>query len=154
MAVFKDCHQRLPKALLKWWLPFKTVIAHCPKFCWSDGCLWRLSSKTAHSSWSLRCKAISCLGQVSVWGIERCCRLVWLELVLRILAFTARLLLNDWHAVDPQLKNPVRVMSSEIDPKNQEIVPKVLLKWWLSSKTRENTREKTAKLQRLTREED
>ena len=26
MVVLKDCHQRLPKVLLKWWLIFKTVI--------------------------------------------------------------------------------------------------------------------------------
>ena len=39
MAVFKDCHQRLPKVLLKWWLSWKIVIKDCPKFCWSDGCL-------------------------------------------------------------------------------------------------------------------
>ena len=37
MAVFKDCHQRLPK----WWLSWKTVI----KDCRSDHCLERLSSK-------------------------------------------------------------------------------------------------------------
>ena len=47
---FKDCHQRLPKVLLKWWLSSKTVIKHCSKFCWSDGCLSRLSAKTAESS--------------------------------------------------------------------------------------------------------
>ena len=39
MAVLKDCHQRLPKVLLKWWLSLKIVIKNCPKFCWSDGCL-------------------------------------------------------------------------------------------------------------------
>ena len=39
MAVLKDCHQRLPK----WWLSLKIVI----KDCRSDGCLERLSSKTA-----------------------------------------------------------------------------------------------------------
>ena len=27
------------KVLLKWWLSLKIVIKHCPKFCWSDGCL-------------------------------------------------------------------------------------------------------------------
>ena len=50
MAVFKDCHQRLPKVLLKWWPSLKIVIKDCLKFCWSDGCLSRLSSKTAQSS--------------------------------------------------------------------------------------------------------
>ena len=50
MAVFRDCHQRLPKVLLKWWLSLKIVIKDCPKFCCSDGCLSRLSSKTAQSS--------------------------------------------------------------------------------------------------------
>ena len=45
MAVFKDCHQRLPKVLLKWWLSLKTVIKHCLKFCWSDGCLQRLETR-------------------------------------------------------------------------------------------------------------
>ena len=39
MAVFKDCNQTLPKVLLEWWLSLKIVIKHCPKFCWSDGCL-------------------------------------------------------------------------------------------------------------------
>ena len=39
MAVFTDCHQRLPKVLLKWWLSSKIVIKDCLKFCWSDGCL-------------------------------------------------------------------------------------------------------------------
>ena len=50
MAVFKDCHQTSPKVLLKWWLSLKIVIKHRPKFCWSDGCLSRLSSKAAQSS--------------------------------------------------------------------------------------------------------
>ena len=50
MAVFKDCHQRLPKVLLKWWLSSKIVIKDCLKFRWSDGCPARLSSKTAQSS--------------------------------------------------------------------------------------------------------
>ena len=42
MAVFTDCHQRLPKVLLNWWLSLKIVIKDCPKFCWRDGCLHRL----------------------------------------------------------------------------------------------------------------
>ena len=50
MAVFKDCHTRLPKVLLKWWLSSKIVIKDCLKFRWSDGCPARLSSKTAQSS--------------------------------------------------------------------------------------------------------
>ena len=100
MAVFKDCHQRLPKVLLKWWLSLKIVIKDCPKFCWSDGCLERLSSKTAQSS-------------AEVMAVFKDCH---------------------------------------------QRLPKVLLKWWLSSKTREKTaslrlekkiREKTANLQRL-----
>ena len=95
MAVFKDCHQRLPKVLLKWWLSLKIVIKDCPKFCWSDGCLERLSSKTAQSS-------------AEVMAVFKDCH---------------------------------------------QRLPKVLLKWWLSSKTREKTanlrlekkiREKTA----------
>ena len=49
-VVIQHCHQTLPKVLLKWWLSLKTVIKDCPKFCWSDGCLSRLSSKTAQSS--------------------------------------------------------------------------------------------------------
>ena len=48
--VFTDCHQRLPQVLLKWWLSLKIVIKDCQKFCWRDGCLQRLSSKTAKSS--------------------------------------------------------------------------------------------------------
>ena len=100
MAVFKDCHQRLPKVLLKWWLSLKIVIKDCPKFCWSDGCLERLSSKTAQSS-------------AEVMAVFKDCH---------------------------------------------QRLPKVLLKWWLSPKTREKTanlrlekkiREKTANLQRL-----
>ena len=100
MAVLKDCHQRLPKVLLKWWLSLKIVIKDCPKFCWSDGCLERLSSKTAQSS-------------AEVMAVFKDCH---------------------------------------------QRLPKVLLKWWLSSKTREKTanlrlekkiREKTANLQRL-----
>ena len=79
MAVFKDCHQRLPKVLLKWWLSLKIVIKDCPKFCWSDGCLERLSSKTAQSS-------------AEVMAVFKDCH---------------------------------------------QRLPKVLLKWWLSSKTRE-----------------
>ena len=39
MAVLKDCHQRLPKVLLKRWLSLKIVIKDCPRFCWRDGCL-------------------------------------------------------------------------------------------------------------------
>ena len=81
MAVFKDCHQRLPKVLLKWWLSLKIVIKDCPKFCWSDGCLERLSSKTAQSS-------------AEVMAVFKDCH---------------------------------------------QRLPKVLLKWWLSSKTREKT---------------
>ena len=50
MAVLKDSHQTSPKVLLKWWLSLKVVIKHRPKFCWSDGCLWRLSSNIAQSS--------------------------------------------------------------------------------------------------------
>ena len=50
MAVFKDCHQTSPKVLLKWSLSSKIVIKDCWKFCWSDSCLKRLSSKTAESS--------------------------------------------------------------------------------------------------------
>ena len=50
MAVFKDCHQTSPKVLLKWWLSLKVVIKHRPKFYWSDGCVKRLSAKTAQSS--------------------------------------------------------------------------------------------------------
>ena len=100
MAVFKDCHQRLPKVLLKWWLFLKIVIKDCPKFCWSDGCLERLSSKTAQSS-------------AEVMAVFKDCH---------------------------------------------QRLRKVLLKCWLSSKTREKTanlrlekkiREKTANLQRL-----
>ena len=45
MAVFQDCHQRLPKVLLKWWLSFKIVIKGCPKLYWSDGCLQRLEKR-------------------------------------------------------------------------------------------------------------
>ena len=45
MAVLKDCHQRLPKVLLKWWLSLKIVIKDCLKFCWSDGCLQRLKKR-------------------------------------------------------------------------------------------------------------
>ena len=100
MAVFKDCHQRLPKVLLKSWLSLKIVTKDCPKFCWSDGCLERLSSKTAQSS-------------AEVMAVFKDCH---------------------------------------------QRLPKVLLKWWLSSKTSEKTanlrlekkiREKTANLQRL-----
>ena len=40
--VIKHCHQTL--------LNFNIVIKHCPKFCGSDGCLKRVSSKTAQSS--------------------------------------------------------------------------------------------------------
>ena len=50
MAVLKDCHQTSPKVLLKWWLSLKIVIKHRPKFYWSDGCLYRLSSNIAQSS--------------------------------------------------------------------------------------------------------
>ena len=46
----KDCHQTSPKVLLKWWLSLKIVIKHRPKFYWSDGCVKRLSAKTAQSS--------------------------------------------------------------------------------------------------------
>ena len=46
----KDCHQTSPKVLLKWWLSLKIVIKHRPKFYWSDGCLYSLSSNIAQSS--------------------------------------------------------------------------------------------------------
>ena len=67
-ACLKDCHQRLQKAVLKWWLSLKIVIKHRPKFYWidgwrkkivikhrpkfywSDGCRKRLSSNIAQSS--------------------------------------------------------------------------------------------------------
>ena len=86
-TLIKDCHQTSPKVLLKWWLSLKIVIKHRPKFCWSDGCLSRLSSKAAQSS-------------AEVMAVFKDCH---------------------------------------------QTSPKVLLKWWLSSKTRE----KTANLQRL-----
>ena len=38
-TVIKDCQQRLPKVLLKWWLSLKIVIKDRPKFYWSDVCL-------------------------------------------------------------------------------------------------------------------
>lgn len=57
MVVFKDCHQRLrklplkwwlslknvalPKLLLKWWLSLNIVIKDLPKFCGNDGCLFK-----------------------------------------------------------------------------------------------------------------
>ena len=49
-TLIKDCHQTSPKVLLELWLSLKIVIKHRPKFCWSDGCLSRLSSKAAQSS--------------------------------------------------------------------------------------------------------
>ena len=94
MAVFEECHRRLPKlcwsdgclermssqtakVLLKWWLSLKGVIKDCqssaevmavfeechrrlPKFCWSDGSLWRVPSKTAKVllKWWLSSKSV------------------------------------------------------------------------------------------------
>ena len=46
----KDCHRISPKVLLKWWLSAKIVLKHRPKFYWSHGCLYRLSSNIAQSS--------------------------------------------------------------------------------------------------------
>ena len=79
MAVLKDCHQRLLRVLLKWWLSLKIVVKDCRKFCWSDGCLERLekrlqifdyrknnrkdciSSKTREKDWRKDCRDCSSL---------------------------------------------------------------------------------------------
>ena len=71
--------KRPRRVLSKKALSLNIVIKHCLKFCWSDGCLERLSSKTAQSS-------------AEVMAVFKDCH---------------------------------------------QRLPKVLLKWWLSSKTRE-----------------
>ena len=113
MAVFKECHQRLPKlcwsdgclwrvssktakVLLKWWLSLKSVIEGCqssaevtavfeecrrrlPILCWSDGCLSRVSSKTAQVrlKWWLSLKRVikDCQSSAEVMAVfEECHR--------------------------------------------------------------------------------
>ena len=140
MAVFTDCHQTLPKVLLKWWLSLKIVIKDCPKFCWSDGCLERLSSKTAQSSAEVMAVLKDChqrLPKVLLkwwlsWKIviKDCPKFCWSDgCIERLSSKTAQ--------------SSAELMAVFKDCHQR--LPKVLLKWWLSSKTRE----KTANLQGL-----
>ena len=129
-AVIKHCYQTLPKVLLKWWLSWKIVIKDCPKFCWRDGCF-----KDCHQrlpkvllKWWLSLKIV----------IKDCPKFCWSDGCLeRLSSKTAQ--------------SSAEVMAVFKDCHQR--LPKVLLKWWLSSKTREKTanlrlekkiREKTA----------
>ena len=92
MAVFKDCHQRLPK------------------FCWSDGCLYRLSSNTAQSS-------------AEVMAVFKDC-----------LQTLPKVLLKWWlSSKTKDCPSSAEVMAVFTD--YLQTLPKVLLKWWLSLKT-------------------
>ena len=130
MAVLKDCHQRLPEVLLKWWLSWKTVLKDCPKFCWSDGCLERLSSKTARSSAEVMAVLKDCAQRLPKvllkwwlsWKtvIKDCPKFCWSDGCLeRLSSKTAR--------------SSAEVMAVLKDCAQR--LPKVLLKWWLSWKT-------------------
>ena len=107
MAVFKDCQQTLPKVLRKWWLFWKTVFKHCPKFCWSDGYLERLSSNTAQSSAEVMAILKDCLQRLSSNIAESSAEVM--------------AVFKDCHQRLPKVL--------------LKTLPKVLLKWWLSLKT-------------------
>ena len=150
MAVFTDCHQRLPKVLLKWWLSLKIVSKDCPKFCWSDGCLYRLSSKTAQSSAEVMAVLKDChqrLPKVLLkWWlslkivIKDCFKFCWsdgcpLKIVIKD---CPKLCWSDgclYRLSSKTAQSSAEVMAVLKDCHQR--LPKVLLKRWLSSKTRE-----------------
>ena len=166
MAVFKDCHQTSPKVLLKWWLSFKIVIKGCPKFCWSDGCLQRLSSNIAQSSTEVMAVLKDC-HQTSPKVLLKW----WLSLKI-VIKHRPKFYWKWWLSLKIVIKDCpkfcwsdgcVQRLSSKTAQSSAEVMAvfedchqrsallkfKDLLKWWLSSKTGEKTREKTANLQRL-----
>ena len=78
MAVLKDCHQTSPKVLLKWWLSLKIVIKHRPKFYWSDGCVKRLSAKTAQSSTEVMAVLKDCQQRLPKVLLKLCMWKLWM----------------------------------------------------------------------------
>ena len=124
-TVIKDCHQTSPKVLLKWWLSLKIVIKHRPKFCWSDGCLSKLSSKA----------------------------LAWKTVIKDCHQTSPKVLLKWWLSLKIVIKHRPKFcwsdgclsrLSSKAAQSSTEAMavlkdchqrlPKVLLKWWLSLK--------------------
>ena len=130
MAVFKDCHQISPKVLLKWWLSLKIAIEDCSKFCWNDGCLWRLSSKTAQSSAEVMAVFKECHQRLlkfccsdgCLWKsvIKDCWKFCWSDGCL-------------WRVSSNTAQSSAEVMAVFKDC--HQTLPKVLLKWWLFWKT-------------------
>ena len=141
MAVFKDCHQASPKVLLKWWLSLKIVIKHRPKFYWSDGCLYRLSSNIAWSDGCLyRLSSNIAQSSTEVMAVFKDCHQT-----------SPKVLLKWWLSLQIVIKHRPKFygsdgslyrLSSNIAQSSTEVMavfkdchqtsPKVLLKWWLS----------------------
>ena len=129
MAVFKDCHQISPKVLLKWWLSFKIVIKHRPKFYWSDGCLSRLSSNIVQSS-------------IEVMAVDKDYHQTSPKVVLKwwlsfkiVIKHRPKFYWSDG-CLERLLSN-IAQSSTEVMAIFQDChqtSPKVLLKWWLSER--------------------
>ena len=113
MFVFVRCfsRKRPRRVLSKKALPLKTVIKDCPKFCWSDGCLYRLSSKTAQSS-------------AEVMAVFKDCH-----------TRLPKVLLKWWLSSKIVIKDCLKFaeVMAVLQDCHQRL-PKVLLKWWLSLK--------------------
>ena len=150
----KDCHQTSPKVLLKWWLSLKIVIKHRPKFYWSDGCLYSLSSNIAQSSTEVMavfkdCHQTSPKVSTEVMAVFTACHQTspkvllkwWLSLKIVIMMAVLR----DCHQTSPKVLLKwwlsLKRLSSNIAQSSTEVMavfedchqtsPKVLLKWWL-----------------------
>ena len=129
MAVFQACHQTSPKVILKWWLSFKIVIKGCPKFCWSDGCLSRLSSKAAQSSAEVMAVFKDC-HQTSPKVILKW----WLSFKI-VIKHRPKLYWSD--GCLSRLSSKAAQSSAEVMAVFKDChqtSPKVILKWWLSLK--------------------
>ena len=128
-TLIKDCHQTSPKVLLKWWLSLKIVIKHRPKFCWSDGCLSRLSSKAAQSSAEVMAVFKDCHQTSPKVLLKR-----WLSLKI-VIKHRPKFCWSD--GCLSRLSSKAAQSSAEVMAVFKDChqtSPKVLLKWWLSLK--------------------
>ena len=102
----------------------------CPKFCWSDGCLWRLSSNTAQSSAEVMAVLKDChqrLPKVLLkWWLSQRLPSKTAQSSAEVMA-----VLKDCHQ---RLLKVLLMWWLSFRDCHQKL-PKVLLKWWLSLKT-------------------
>ena len=102
-----DSRKRPRRVLSKKALSLNIVIKHCLKFCWSDGCLERLSSNIAQSS-------------TEVMAVFKDCHQTSPKVLLK------------WWLSSNIAQSSAEVMAVFKDC--HQTSPKVLLKWWLSLK--------------------